>query len=209
MKRLITLFALMLMFAIGAQAQIVGANEGPKAKTSNTTSSLYKPTGHYLRFEVGYPQFASVAYGYQLNSNIMLGTGLGITDMPYVYSYHVTNINSGKEHEGSEILATQGFPIYAEAIFNTPKFKKAFFVDLKIGSNVFSILREGYMDYHGNYYSERPYPDYQHYSLLRRFFVAVNVGLSYKNFNFGAGVSSNSTRWFSLFVSYNLPLKVQ
>jgi hypothetical protein len=210
MKRIITLIALLSLFETGLQAQIIDAtNNSPhkKEKTSKN-SSIYKPMGHYLRFEAGYPQFASVAYGYQLNSNVMLGTGMGITDMPYVYSYHSTNFNSGEEHEGSEILSTQGFPIYAEAIFSTPKFKKAFFVDLKIGGNVFSILREGFIDNYGNYYSERPYPNYQHYSLLRRFFVAVNVGLAYKNFNFGAGVSSNSSRWFSFFVSYNLPLIV-
>ena len=44
MKRIITLFALLTMFAFGAQAQFVGANEGSNVSNQNTYSNadLYK-----------------------------------------------------------------------------------------------------------------------------------------------------------------------
>lgn len=44
MKKLITLFALLTLFAIGAQAQMVGANEGSKGSNQNTysNSDLYQ-----------------------------------------------------------------------------------------------------------------------------------------------------------------------
>lgn len=111
MKRLITLFALMVIFTIGVQAQIVGANEGPKASTK-TTSSLYKPTGHYLKLEAGYAHIFSVAYEYQINPYVMIGAGAGIG---HIY--------------GRALL-----PVYAEATFSTPRYKWSFFGNIKIGA---------------------------------------------------------------------------
>ena len=160
MKRLITLFTLLTMFAIGAQAQIVGANEGPKT-SSNTSSSLYKPTGHYLRFEAGWTNFISVAYGYQINPYIMVGGGAG-------YGYFEDDPQ---------------LPIYAEAIFSTPRQKWSFIGNFKIGINPFEEL----------------YP----------FFIDPRIGFSYKNFGVVLGGSINFdyfTPDFTLY--YNIPLIV-
>lgn len=112
MKRLITLFALLTLFAIGAQAQIVGANEGKKTSTS-TTTPLYKPTGHYLRFEAG-GIWGSVAYDYQINPYIMAGGGIGVGYADRYYNNMV-------------------FPVYAEAVFSTPSYKWSFYSEIKLG----------------------------------------------------------------------------
>lgn len=198
MKKLITLFALMLLFAIGAQAQIVGANEGPKAKTSNTSSSLYKPTGHYLRFEAGYPTLFSIAYCYQLNSNIMIGTGCGFGQIPYNHYFHYIAMSG--ERQGVDKINSNGIPIYVETVFSTPKYKWAYFIDVKIGGNITSEnLQKTEMN--------MPYPYYERYSPWH-FFGALNIGMFYKNFSFGIGVSSNNVDWYSFFISYNLPLRV-
>ena len=157
MKRLITLFTLMVMFAIGMQAQIVGANEGPKTKMSNTTSSLYKPTGHYLRLEAGYAHIFSVAYGYQINPYIMIGGGVG-----FGYLHNPT------------------LPIYAEAIFSTPRYKWSFIGDIKIG-----------IDPIGS----------------QSFFIDPRIGISYKNFGLAIGGAISWTLVPDISIYYNIPLR--
>lgn len=162
MKRLITLFTVMVMFAIGVQAQIVGANEGTKAKTSNTSSSLYKPIGHYLRLEAGYAHFFSVAYGYQINPYVMVGGGAG-------YGMGAWD----------DML-----PIYAEALFSTPKYNWSFFGDLKVGFDMFYGFN---------------------------FILAPRIGFSHKNFGVGLGIRYNIgyfdvTPDLSLY--YNIPIKI-
>lgn len=198
MKRLITLFALLTFFAIGAQAQIVGANEGKKTST-NTTSSLYKPTGHYLRFEAGYPHFASVAYGYQLNPYIMIGGGLGFGQMSY--KLHMWGENFDINHyDFQRNEGGTGVPFFVEAIISTPKYKWSFLADFKAG---YGIPLSEYQWHHS-------YSDADRYESKKgnRFFGAINLGVSYKNFGLFAGISSNNFEWWSLFLSYNLPLKI-
>ncbi len=156
MKRLITLFALLTMFAIGAQAQIVGANEGPKTST-NTTSSLCKPTGHYLRFEAGWFYDATVSYDYQINPYIMVGGGIGT----------VNALN---------------LPLFAEAIFSTPRYKWSFYFNVKLG---YDLIGSG-------------------------LFTSLIAGANYKNFGLGIGI--NYEGWEEYFVpcvvvNYKLPLK--
>lgn len=191
MKRLITLFALLTMFAIGAQAQIVGANEGPKTST-NTTSSLCKPTGHYLRFEVGYPQIVSIAYSYQMNPFIMFGAGCGYG----IVSYYYSNQHSIPPEKGK--IGGSGLPLYVEAIFSTPKYNYSLIADIKMG---YAIP-----------FDEYNYSIYDLYSELKgnRLWGALHLGVSYKNFCLCVGISSNNPDFYylSTFVSYNLPLRI-
>lgn len=113
MKRHFLLIALLVLLATSLQAQIVGAtNNSPQQKPSKSTkveSTLYKPTGHYLKLEAGFVRFFSVAYGYQISPNIMFGGGTAIS------------------------FSKVGIPIYAEVILSTPRYAWSFFGDIKTG----------------------------------------------------------------------------
>lgn len=175
MKRLVTLFALMVMFTIGVQAQIVGANERQGVSTNTTSSSLYKPTGHYLRFEGG-AIWGSVAYDYQINPYIMVGGGIGGGYADRYYNDWVA-------------------PVYAEAIFSTPRNKWSFYSEIKLGCDFI-------LGYNG------------------KFFSSLTVGANYKNFGLGigcymymydfAGIHYHSDYVFTprFIATYKLPLKV-
>lgn len=194
MKQRFIFIAFFALLATSVQAQIIGAtNNSPQQKPAKTTkveSSLYKPTGHYLRFEAGYPQFASIAYGYQLNPYIMLGGGIGYGCMTYgEYDYDTlyNNYSLKRFYSGS------GIPIFAEVIFGTPKYNFSFIADIKLG-----------------YATPLDKNKYYWYDVKfgRRFFGAINLGVTYRNFSICAGISSNNPKWYSFFVSYNLPLKI-
>lgn len=124
MKRIITLIALLSLFATGLQAQIIDAtNNSPhKKEKTSSNSSLYKPTGHYLRWEMGYSQLLALAYGCQINPFIMVGGGVGVS------------IN-------------EEIPLYAEILISTPNNKWSFIGDIKIG---YSYGYDSYMN--TNYY---------------------------------------------------------
>ena len=194
MKRIITLFALLTLFAIGAKAQIVGANEGKKTSTSSTTP-LYKPTGHYLRLEAGFPNFFTVAYGYQINSWVMVGLGGGYGE--------VTNVNETNAAPGYRkyYFLEPGFPVYSEFIFSTPRYKSSVSINLKVGANIPTYY---YYDSQGGGNTYLYWKLYE-----KRFYSAINLGYNYKNFGFFGGVSTNSADLvFSAGFSYNIPLKV-
>lgn len=197
MKRTIILFALLTLLAIGAKAQIVGANEGKKTSAS-TTLPLYKPTGHYLRLEAGYPHFASVAYGYQLNPYIMLGGGFGYGEISYTYTGFGGII--GNLHDYVIRGSGAGIPIFAEANFSTPKYKWSFVANIKFGYAI--PLENGYYSIETasimNYYDKNGHC----------LFGAINLGVTYKNLGLFTGASSNSEYWWSILLSYNLPLKI-
>ncbi len=195
MKRLVTLFALLTLFAIGAKAQMVGANEGQKVSTNNT-SSFYKPTGHYLRFEAGFPH-ASAAYGYQLNHYLMLGAGTGFGELSFN-----TYDNSGFFYRRT---GSNGIPLFVEAIFSTPKYKWSFVADIKFGYSI-PIYDLDNSHHIAEYYNGTTY--HYPYYVSNRIFGEINIGVAYKYFSLCAGISSNNTSWFSFFISYNLPLKV-
>lgn len=187
MKRIITLCVLLAMFAIGAKAQMVGANEGQSAPTTNP-SSLYKPIGHYLRLEAGFPTFFSIAYGYQFSHSFMVGAGAGFGEITYdvysqpSYSYH---------YYGTAL--DFGIPFYAEIIYNTPKQNWSFFADVKIGVNV-PIMNRGWYDYR---------------QTGRCFYSALNIGVYHKNLGFYGGISTNSAyAVVSVGITYNIPLRI-
>lgn len=193
MKRIITLIALLSLFATGLQAQIIDAtnNSTHKQEKTSNNSSIYKPTGHYLRLETGFPQIVSVAYGYQINPNLMVGIGGGFGNCS---AFAMDTLQSTCPYYDF----VWGLPIYAEALISTPKLKWSLFVDIKTGYNITSKYGFYDLDIDNDYYDIR----------VRRFFGAVNVGLAYKNLSIGAGVSSNNPDWWSFSLSYNLPLMI-
>lgn len=204
MKRVITLVAFVALFATGAQAQMVGATNN--SSPGKTTSSYYRPTGHYLRVEAGFPNFISVAYGYQVASWFRVGAGAGFGMMTYYYHEYYDSYYDYYSY-GYETLGI-GFPVYTELTFNTPRYKWAFFVDWKIGVN---IAADEY-DYNGSYYDS--YNSYYVSDYLSKsghaFYSALNLGVSHKGFDFYGGINTNSAEmFFSLGVAYNFPLKVK
>ncbi len=192
MKRIITLIALLSLFATGLQAQIIDATNNSTHKNEKTsrTSSLYKPTGHYLRFEAGWPQIISVAYGYQINPSLMVGVGGGFGNCS---AFAVDTLQTTCPYYDF----VWGLPIYVEALISTPKLEWSLFVDIKTGYNVRGIY--SFFDYSYDYHYD--------YVRVRRFFGVVNFGITYKNLSLGAGVSSNNPDWWSVSLSYNLPLR--
>lgn len=124
MKRIITIIATILFFALGAKAQEVGGNTGSRQWKQSETSSLYKSLGHNLRFEAFFWKFYA-SYGYQINPNIMIGGGLGFD----------RNRNTN--------------PFYAQTILSTPRNDWSFFTDIKLGydffrSRIFTSLQPGF-----------------------------------------------------------------
>lgn len=184
MKRVTTLIALLTLLTTGLQAQIIDAtNNSPhKKEKTSINSSVYKPTGHYLRLEAGYaPIFlVSVAYGYQINPYIMAGGGVGI-------GY------AGRDYE--EISSKISLPIYAEAIFSTPRHKWSFFFDIKIGRNSIHYYYDDRNTFHNVYGM-----------------IDLRIGFNYKNFGLACGIgmfyldAGDTSPCISIY--YNIPLKV-
>lgn len=202
MKRIITFIALLTLLATGLQAQIIDAtNNTPKKKEKTLSNTpIYKPTGHYLRFEAGYPHFASVAYGYQTNPYIMIGGGVGFGIICYTWTGTRTIYNSFYNEPFIMKHSGTGFPIYAEVNLSTPKYKWSLIANIKFGYAI--PLEEGHRVVStSGYYIEWIQKG-------RRLWGALNLGVTYRNFSLCAGISSNNDEWYSFFISYNLPLKV-
>lgn len=198
MKRIITIIALLALFATSGRAQIVGAtNNSPQQKPAKTTkieNPLYKSSGHYLRFEGGWPKFYSIGYGYQINSYLMVGAGIGSGVL--LYDWHCYSSYYGWD-EYSIGDNTDGIPIYSEIILSTPKHKWSFFTDLKIGYN-YSKAKD-----HTRIHGEETITI--HY---KRLFLSLTIGASYKNFSLSVGASPNSKEIFAAYFSYNFPISL-
>lgn len=195
MKRITLVIALMTLLVAGAQAQMVGATGG--GFSSNSSSSDTRLRGHYLRLEAGFPNFITVAYGYQVTSSIFAGVGMGFGGITYDYYY-----DSYWSYDHYRELGP-GIPIFAEVTYSTPRKNVSFFADFKIGANIPLNDR-----YYSNYDSSHHYYGYSSRS-GRVFYSSLNFGLGLRNFGIYAGISSNSAYlWFSAGVSYNIPLKV-
>lgn len=211
MKRIITFIALLTLLATGLQAQIIDAtNNTPKKKEKTLSNTpIYKPTGHYLRFEAGYPHYASIAYGYQLNPYVLIGGGLGFGGMHYFETIwkHSTDGSVTLVEKHDRIWDGLGIPLFLETIISTPKYRWSLMLDLKIG---YGIPINEHHFYRDPYHSPDYTPDYtlEYISKGNRIFGTVDLGVSYKNISLFIGISSNNRDWYSLFISYNLPLKV-
>ena len=198
MKQYFILIAFFALLATSVQAQIIGAtNNSPQQKPAQTTkveNSLYKPTGHYLRFEGGWPKFYSFGYGYQINPYLMVGAGIGSGVL--LYDWHCSSSYSGWD-EYSIGSNTDGIPIYSEIILSTPKYKWSFFTDLKIGYN-YSKAKD-----HTRIHGEETMT--YHY---KRLFLSLTIGASYKNLSISVGASPNSEEIFAAYFSYNFPISL-
>lgn len=168
---------------------MVGATSNSSNRT--TSNSLDRPTGHYLRLEAGFPNFFTVAYGYQINPWFMVGGGGGFGFI--TYHYHEAHTSYYDEWMGL------GTPLFAELIYNTPKQQTSFFIDLKLGANI------AYDYEYENWHTDGSCD----YNKSRKFYSSLNLGAGFGNFGVFGGISTNSAHlWFSAGLSYNIPLKV-
>lgn len=200
MKKTLILVALTFAMALGASAQMVGV-AGSSYKDNN--SSLYRPTGHYLRVEAGFPTFGSVAYGYQILHGMFVGAGIGYGLMSYDYTYY------SYYHNDSYLSDGFGLPLFAEIIYSTPRKKTAFFADYKVGYNI--TLDDYYRSWNEDVYSYGSYYTYYCYAQKRGklFYSSLNLGLYLRNFGFYLGITTNNPDLvFSAGLCYNIPLKV-
>jgi hypothetical protein len=198
MKRIVTIIALLVLFTTSLQAQIVGAtNNSPQQKPPKTTrveNSLYKPTGHYIRFEGGWPKFYSIGYGYQINPYLMVGAGIGSGIL--LYDFHEYSSYYGWDMHGIGDN-TDGIPIYSEIVLSTPKYKWSFITDLKVGYN-YSVEKDKTR-------INGEVTETWHY---KRLFMSLTIGVSYKNLSISFGASPNSNEVFAAYLSYNFPISL-
>lgn len=200
MKKILIFIALTFAIAFGASAQMVGV---AGSSYNDNNSSLYRPTGHYLRMEAGFPTFISAAYGYQILHGLFVGAGIGFGLMPYDYTYY------SYYHNESYLSDGLGLPVFAEIIYSTPRKKTAFFVDYKVGYNI--TLDNYYHSWNEDVYSYGYYYTYFCYAQRRGklFYSSLNLGLYLNNFGFYGGISTNSADlFFSAGLCYNIPLRV-
>lgn len=160
---------------------------------------LYRSTGGSIRFTAGVPNVvASVAYNHYFTPSIMVGGGLGFG----LGAYEQTEtINSDGSIRDTRLYPVSAIPIYLEADFRTPRYKWSLFLNVKVGLFYYPTKLE----------DEDNITGYYHYSYsYKPFFVNFAAGVSYKNLNLGAGVTTingiNRDVPLSFFLSYNLPL---
>lgn len=143
MKKLITLFALLTLFAIGAQAQIVGANEGSKVSNQNTysISDLYKKGQRNIK--TGNIIFLS---------GVGVGLIVGVVDVVFLGDYWLGlpySIGGGALYGG--IVAA---PFWITGLVRKSKAKNMAYVpllqqDIPINDNLTFTPSIGITNYHG------------------------------------------------------------
>lgn len=130
MKKKISLAALLLAICLSANAQMIGATNNQRtSRTTEGTSTLYRPIGPSLRLSAGTNIYGSIAYNYQITHNFMIGGGLGVTesweDDYYGYGIYVSNWN-----------CEASLPLFLEAEIRTPRYDWSVFFNLKAGLNI-------------------------------------------------------------------------
>ncbi|MBO4282771.1 MAG: hypothetical protein J5873_06215 [Bacteroidales bacterium] len=155
--------------------------EAPKEKKEIPE---YRPVEPSLRFSVGAPTFASVAYNYPLNSSFMVGGGIGFGAAgvrKLDYNHHIAYYDA---------YSGFGGPLYLEAEVRTPRYAWSLFLNAKLG----------YIIHPFNF---KPYSSYEYSHLM----TAITGGVSYQDFHLGLGWAHNTASTFAISLSYNLPLK--
>ena len=128
MKKKISLAALLLAICLSANAQMIGATNNQRTfRTTEGTSTLYRPTGPSLRLSAGTNIYGSIAYNYQITHNFMIGGGLGVTESLEA-DYIGISIHS-YNYEAS-------LPLFLEAEIRTPRYDWSVFFNLKAGLNI-------------------------------------------------------------------------
>lgn len=178
MKRIVIIVCLAAL-SLSAQAQMVGATNRQNGSFSPSNNDpVYRPTGTVLQFEMGYPFAVSV--GYQMNSSVMVGGGIGFNPREAAYStcYQRYNDFAGCYETREDWVTVQSLPIFVEARFSTPRYRWSLFADFKLGVSVglFSVdeLHEGAL-----------------YEKVNPIFMSGQVGVTYKRLSFSIGCGYN------------------
>lgn len=213
MKHKIIIWILCMMGAIGAEAQIIGAEtETVKPSKSRSTIDFKKKTGLQLRLQAGYPTLGGVTVGYQLNPYFMLGGGLGYGSKKYTYTYYrpsyressySTRDARSRSNKKTELGA---IPVFVEVEARTMAWSGfSFFVNVKAGLNIGFGNKESKITYEcDDYYGDPVYSTEKYeYNL---FLWSVTGGWSYKNFNWGIGYGSEGV---ATAISYDIPLSAK
>ena len=166
--------------SFGVQAQMVGATNRQNGTFSPSTNDpVYRPTGTVLQFEAGYP--FSVAVGYQMNPNVMVGGGIGINLRQYAYTsyYRIENYwGYGQDEIRQDWVGVENaVPLFVEARLSTPRYRWSLFVDVKLGINFCTI---------DNNMDERALCE-----KVSPIFMSGQVGFSYKRLSFSLGCGYN------------------
>ena len=163
--------------------------------------SPYRQTGGYLRFLAGYSDVCgSVAYNYFFTPSIMIGGGMGFgfSIAETLETYHDNYSNwTHTDH----IKPEPALPIFLEADIRTPRYMLSFFINAKIGIYLFTPGKRSWT--RGN-------SDYE--ESFKTIFASFSLGVSYKNLNLGAGLTTNGFEVdkhvapLVFFISYNIPI---
>ena len=161
MKKYMIMAALLLACGLSANAQMIGATNSQGTYRPTGDSYGQRPTGGLVRIEGGTTN--ALALGYQLKSNLMVAAGVG---------YNVFEV----------------MPLYVEMRLSQPSFNRAFYLDLKIGGDLFD--------------DDLP------------FVGMMQVGMMFKHFGVGLGLgmapdleySRGNFGLFNISLSYDIPL---
>lgn len=130
MKKVLLFVLLFLGIGFSANAQMIGATNNQRTfRTTEGTSTIYRPTGPSLRLSAGTNIYGSIAYNYQITHNFMIGGGLGVTesweDDYYEYGYYFSNWD-----------CEASLPLFLEAEIRTPRYDWSVFFNMKAGLNI-------------------------------------------------------------------------
>ncbi|MBQ8704493.1 MAG: hypothetical protein IJ524_08990 [Bacteroidales bacterium] len=158
MRKTVLILLTLLAMAGTASAQMVGATNRSRTQTHRETPTD-KPVGWLLKAELGFP--SSIVVGNQLNSNLMVGGGVGWNS-----AYYTIDLNK------DDCRRWYMLPIFAEARFSIPKYPFGFFADLRVGIDL-ALLWDDF------FYDDTfvKYPVGQ-----------VMAGISYRHISLGAGI---------------------
>lgn len=124
--------------------------------------SSYRGTGCIIKFDLG--SLSSVTFGYRLSPSVMLGCGAGV----------VFNI----------IDWGVWTPVYFEARYSTPRFRKSLFADLKVGY----AFGHGEKDDESGAHFEDGMVYYNKSCYRGGVYTSLQIGMMFKNLSVGAGV---------------------
>ena len=183
MKKIVFAALALLTLVTCANAQMVGATNRQQGGFGTTSSDPeYRPTGAVLQFELGSP--VAIAAGCQLNSNVMVGGGIGFYGFQrnyegcyQVYAYHGPQYGYGYDTRCGEVYMKTILPIYAEARFSTPRYRWSAFADMKLGAVIGAGI-DWSTDMAGTGATCKT---------GNPLFMAAQVGFSYKRFSIGFG----------------------
>ena len=118
MKHRFSMCMIMVAFASGANAQMVGATNSQSGGFAGSGAEpQYRETGWRLNVEVG--TSTAISFGYQVTPNLMVAAGMEmVSDFDYMLIWG---------------------PVFAQVRLSTPMYRWSLFADLRFGWTVFSF----------------------------------------------------------------------